>query len=178
MFGLEMKQNASSKPWCTRSSSLSTQLSSIFHVSSSSFFLINSFSKIIYLSSQVDENTVETEVPPNQRPIAEVFPMNPESQDGVPDHTMMDFLYDANLLHNITVRYMRDDIYSYIAYILIAVNPYKRLPIYEDGIMWQYRKVCECVLFRILDIFLNWKFLDSPFSYRVQWGRFPRMCSR
>ena len=54
---------------------------------------------------------------------------------------MMDFLHDPNLLHNIQHRYGKDDIYSYIAYILIAVNPYKNLSIYTEEEMWKYRKV-------------------------------------
>ena len=55
---------------------------------------------------------------------------------------MMDHLYDPNLLHNLSVRYGKDEIYTYIAYILIAINPYKQLPVYSEDLMWAYRKVC------------------------------------
>ena len=35
---------------------------------------------------------------------------------------------EATLLHNLRLRYAKDLIYTYVANILIAVNPYKSLP--------------------------------------------------
>lgn len=35
---------------------------------------------------------------------------------------------EATLLHNLRLRYSKDLIYTYVANILIAVNPYKSLP--------------------------------------------------
>ena len=54
---------------------------------------------------------------------------------------MMDFLFDPNLLHNLHVRYNNDEIYTYIAHILIAINPYKRLANYSEDFMRKYRQV-------------------------------------
>lgn len=50
------------------------------------------------------------------------------------------YLYDPNLLHNLRVRYERDEIYTYTAYILIAINPYKQLPIYGPEIIEKYHQ--------------------------------------
>ena len=67
---------------------------------------------------------------------AQVSLSNAESQDGVPDNTLLRELNEASLLHNVKSRYCgRDDggIYSYTGHILIAVNPFRRLNIYEDS---------------------------------------------
>eukprot|EP01119_Soliformovum_irregulare_P017875 TRINITY_DN5376_c0_g1_i2.p1 TRINITY_DN5376_c0_g1~~TRINITY_DN5376_c0_g1_i2.p1 ORF type:complete len:1547 (+),score=636.99 TRINITY_DN5376_c0_g1_i2:113-4753(+) len=71
-------------------------------------------------------------------PASDVWPVNPPSMDGVEDNTSMMFLYDPNLLHNLRFRYEKDLIYTYTAYILIAINPYKRLPLYGDEIIKNY----------------------------------------
>ena len=49
------------------------------------------------------------------------------------------FLNDASLLHNLRCRYEMDKIYTYTGYILIAINPYKNLPIYDDARMFEYK---------------------------------------
>lgn len=48
------------------------------------------------------------------------------------------YLHDAALLHNIRERYNRDHIYTYTAFILIAVNPYQNLPIYTEENIKKY----------------------------------------
>jgi myosin-6 len=35
------------------------------------------------------------------------------------------YLNEATLLHNVNLRYAKDKIYTYVANILVAVNPYK-----------------------------------------------------
>lgn len=40
------------------------------------------------------------------------------------------YLHDAALLCNISERYNADQIYTFTAYILIAMNPYQNLPLY------------------------------------------------
>eukprot|EP00736_Rhodelphis_marinus_P011117 Rmarinus@m.122 len=69
----------------------------------------------------------------------DVFVANPAEQDGVPDNTQLMNLHPPGILHNLKTRYNRDDIYTYTAHILIALNPYKRLPIYTDDLMFEYR---------------------------------------
>ncbi|MEE6476459.1 hypothetical protein FKM82_011082 [Ascaphus truei] len=50
------------------------------------------------------------------------------------------YLNEATLLHNIKVRYSKDKIYTYVANILIAVNPYFDLPkLYSSECIKQYR---------------------------------------
>ena len=65
--------------------------------------------------------------------------MNPDSQDGVQDNTELMFLNEPSLMHNLASRYARDEIYTYTAYILIAINPYKNLPIYDQELMFSYK---------------------------------------
>ena len=68
-----------------------------------------------------------------------VYPVNPATMDGVRDNTELMYLQEPSLLHNVRKRYGNDEIYTFTAYILIAVNPYKKLPIYSDEMI---KKVC------------------------------------
>lgn len=70
-------------------------------------------------------------------PISDIQLANPKDLDGVPDNTQLMYLHDAALLHNVRVRYNRDQIYTYTAHLLIAINPYKPLPLYSDTIAKQ-----------------------------------------
>jgi myosin heavy subunit len=72
-------------------------------------------------------------------PRAEVFEVNGRDQDGVADCTELMNLSEATMLHNLRARYNQDQIYTYTGTILIAVNPYKRLPIYGSAAMEQYK---------------------------------------
>src|SRR3989338_7091550 len=51
---------------------------------------------------------------------------------------MLMYLHDPNMLHNLRYRYDRDNIYTYTANILIAINPYKTLSNYGPETMAQY----------------------------------------
>eukprot|EP00442_Polarella_glacialis_P058713 CAMPEP_0115125062 /NCGR_PEP_ID=MMETSP0227-20121206/48773_1 /TAXON_ID=89957 /ORGANISM="Polarella glacialis, Strain CCMP 1383" /LENGTH=1400 /DNA_ID=CAMNT_0002528271 /DNA_START=21 /DNA_END=4223 /DNA_ORIENTATION=- len=56
------------------------------------------------------------------------------------DNTDMVHLDDANILDNIQRRYQKDLIYTYTANVLLAVNPYKKLPnLYSEEVMASYR---------------------------------------
>ena len=63
--------------------------------------------------------------------------MNAAVQDGLPDNTYLRELNEATLLHNVRTRYddPKDDggCYSVTGHILIAVNPFRKLSIYEDS---------------------------------------------
>ena len=54
---------------------------------------------------------------------------------GIQDMISMDVLHVGALQENIFVRYCRDEIYTYVGPILLSVNPYKWLPIYDPHIM-------------------------------------------
>jgi len=57
--------------------------------------------------------------------------------EGAPDMVKFAKLSEATLLHNLRVRYARDDIYTRAGSILISVNPFKRLSIYTPERMAQ-----------------------------------------
>jgi myosin heavy subunit len=68
---------------------------------------------------------------------ADVHKVNAAAQDGLPDNTYLRELNEATLLHNVRTRYndQKDDggCYSVTGHILIAVNPFRKLNIYEES---------------------------------------------
>ncbi|XP_034622069.1 unconventional myosin-VI isoform X6 [Trachemys scripta elegans] len=60
--------------------------------------------------------------------INQVFPAEEDSKKDMEDNCSLMYLNEATLLHNIKVRYCKDRIYTYVANILIAVNPYFDIP--------------------------------------------------
>eukprot|EP00002_Diphylleia_rotans_P018353 TRINITY_DN3556_c0_g3_i2.p1 TRINITY_DN3556_c0_g3~~TRINITY_DN3556_c0_g3_i2.p1 ORF type:complete len:1043 (-),score=218.53 TRINITY_DN3556_c0_g3_i2:82-3210(-) len=70
---------------------------------------------------------------------SQIFAVNPPELDGVPDNTQLTHLNEAAVLHNLRVRYRNGDIYTYTGYILIAINPYKSVPLYSDELVQKYR---------------------------------------
>lgn len=48
-------------------------------------------------------------------------------------------LHEGSLLHNIHLRYLKDDVYTYTGNILVAVNPYKTLPTYSGEYIKKYQ---------------------------------------
>ncbi|XP_040284606.1 unconventional myosin-VI isoform X4 [Bufo bufo] len=60
--------------------------------------------------------------------INQVFPAEEDISKHVEDNCSLMYLNEATLLHNIKVRYNKDKIYTYVANILIAVNPYFDVP--------------------------------------------------
>jgi len=65
--------------------------------------------------------------------------MNPPSFDGVEDCAHLPELHNSTVLHNLRKRYMCDLIYTYSGLFLVAVNPYKMVPIYSANIADLYR---------------------------------------
>lgn len=56
--------------------------------------------------------------------------------------TTLAYLNEPSVLNNLKARYVVDDIYTYTGSILIAVNPFARLPhLYGTHMMEQYRGV-------------------------------------
>lgn len=53
-----------------------------------------------------------------------VYPSEEDETKNVEDNCALMYLNEATLLHNIKLRYRKDLIYTYVANILIAVNPY------------------------------------------------------
>ena len=66
---------------------------------------------------------------------ADVHKVNAEKQDGLPDNTYLRELNEATLLHNVRHRYSSKDdggCYSVTGHILIAVNPFRKLTVYDE----------------------------------------------
>ena len=58
--------------------------------------------------------------------------------DGVDDMTHISDIDVTGINENLRVRYKRDEIYTYTGTILVAVNPYKFLPVYEQADIDRY----------------------------------------
>ncbi|NXK90526.1 MYO6 protein, partial [Formicarius rufipectus] len=75
-----------------------------------------------------------------QAAINQVFPAEEDSKKDVEDNCSLMYLNEATLLHNIKVRYSKDRIYTYVANILIAVNPYFDIPkLYSSDTIKKYQ---------------------------------------
>ncbi|KAL8139816.1 hypothetical protein V2J09_005837 [Rumex salicifolius] len=73
--------------------------------------------------------------------VAKVFPKDTEdSPGGVDDMTRLSYLHEPGVLQNLATRYELNEIYTYTGNILIAVNPFQRLPhLYDTHMMEQYK---------------------------------------
>ncbi|XP_067832539.1 unconventional myosin-Ib-like [Heptranchias perlo] len=58
---------------------------------------------------------------------------------GVGDMVLLDPLTDESLLSNLKKRYNKNEIYTYIGSVVISINPYKMLPIYNQEKISEYR---------------------------------------
>uniref|UniRef100_A0A0E0GS17 Myosin motor domain-containing protein n=1 Tax=Oryza nivara TaxID=4536 RepID=A0A0E0GS17_ORYNI len=59
---------------------------------------------------------------------------------GVDDMTRLSYLHEPGVLQNLATRYELNEIYTYTGSILIAVNPFQRLPhLYDTHMMEQYK---------------------------------------
>lgn len=72
---------------------------------------------------------------------------------GIPDILKLHDFSEMSLIHNLRIRYTRDEIYTFVGPILISVNPYKWLQnLYSDETMAAYhsRQVRIIIYFIIL----------------------------
>ncbi|XP_058724156.1 myosin-7-like [Vicia villosa] len=72
---------------------------------------------------------------------ANIYPKDPEfPPNGVEDMTRLAYLHEPGVLQNLQIRYTLNDIYTYTGNILIAVNPFQRLPhLYATSTMAKYK---------------------------------------
>lgn len=63
---------------------------------------------------------------------------NPPVLDGIDDLAQLSYLHEPAVLHNIKLRYAQESIYTYSGIVLIAMNPFQRVPIYGSDIMREY----------------------------------------
>ncbi|XP_009400528.2 myosin-17-like isoform X2 [Musa acuminata AAA Group] len=73
--------------------------------------------------------------------LSKVFPKDTEAPPaGVDDMTKLSYLHEPGVLQNLATRYELNEIYTYTGNILIAVNPFQRLPhLYDTHMMEQYK---------------------------------------
>ncbi|XP_024385122.1 myosin-9 isoform X2 [Physcomitrium patens] len=73
--------------------------------------------------------------------LSNVHAKDPDAQPGgVDDMTKLAYLHEPGVLYNLASRYELDEIYTYTGNILIAINPFAKLPhLYNSHMMEQYR---------------------------------------
>ncbi|KAL6637848.1 hypothetical protein ACP70R_025420 [Stipagrostis hirtigluma subsp. patula] len=73
--------------------------------------------------------------------LGSIYPKDTEAPPaGVDDMTKLAYLHEPGVLHNLSCRYGLNEIYTYTGNILIAVNPFQRLPhLYDAHMMQQYK---------------------------------------
>jgi len=74
-----------------------------------------------------------------EAPYDAVYPAEDEEAKTVDDNCALMYLNEATLLHNLRRRYLKDDIYTYTANILLALNPYHTLNMYTDKHVKEYQ---------------------------------------
>jgi len=66
--------------------------------------------------------------------------VNPSPKyDAIEDMATFAYLNEPSVLSNLWQRYQKDDIYTYSGLFLVAVNPFKQLPIYAPEYVEKYR---------------------------------------
>ncbi|KAJ4835408.1 hypothetical protein Tsubulata_031610 [Turnera subulata] len=73
--------------------------------------------------------------------VSSIYPKDTEAPPaGVDDMTKLAYLHEPGVLHNLACRFALNEIYTYTGNILIAVNPFRRLPhLYDVHMMEQYK---------------------------------------
>lgn len=83
------------------------------------------------------EDGTELDYPAGPGPLPPL--RNPDVLVGENDLTALSYLHEPAVLHNLRVRFAEARlIYTYSGIILVAMNPYKQLPIYGDAIIHAY----------------------------------------
>eukprot|EP00117_Sycon_ciliatum_P041054 scpid20544/ scgid30089/ Unconventional myosin-VI; Unconventional myosin-6 len=69
-----------------------------------------------------------------------IFPCEDDISKDYDDNCALMYLNEGNLLNNLKVRFAKDVFYTYVANILIAINPCKSVPhVYNNDVMKSYR---------------------------------------
>ncbi|KAJ6753689.1 MYOSIN-2 ISOFORM X1 [Salix purpurea] len=70
----------------------------------------------------------------------DLLPANPDVLEGVDDLIQLSYLNEPSVLHNVKNRYAQGRIYSKAGPVLIAVNPFKDIPIYGNETLTSYKQ--------------------------------------
>ncbi|KAL4591089.1 hypothetical protein LXL04_004038 [Taraxacum kok-saghyz] len=100
-----------------------------------------------WIDGQVTKITgkeVEIETPDLKRVVAKLSKVYPKDTEapagGVDDMTKLSYLHEPGVLQNLRSRYELNEIYTYTGNILIAINPFQKLPhLYDNHMMDEYK---------------------------------------
>ncbi|KAJ1700715.1 hypothetical protein LUZ63_000494 [Rhynchospora breviuscula] len=88
-----------------------------------------------------------------------LLPANPSILDGVDNLIQLSYLNEPSVLHNLRVRFSRNFVYTKAGPVLIALNPFKEVPLYGKDFISAYRE----------------KQMDSPHVYAIADAAFTGM---
>ncbi|RZC75040.1 hypothetical protein C5167_050519 [Papaver somniferum] len=80
-----------------------------------------------------------------------LLPANPDILDGVDNLMQLSYLHEPSVLYNLQYRYNQDMIYTKAGPVLVAINPFKKVPLYGNDYIEAYRR----------------KSTDSPHVYAI-----------
>ncbi|KAK2402813.1 Myosin family protein with Dil domain-containing protein [Trifolium repens] len=94
--------------------------------------------------SKINGKDAEIETTHGKKVVAKLSKIYPKDMEalpgGVDDMTKLSYLHEPGVLQNLKARYELNKIYTYTGNILIAINPFQRLPhIYGAHMMQQYK---------------------------------------
>ncbi|KAG2241874.1 hypothetical protein Bca52824_096281 [Brassica carinata] len=93
------------------------------------------------LSTSGEESVVSLPEGKVMKVISETLvPANPDILDGVDDLMQLSYLNEPSVLYNLNYRYNQDMIYTKAGPVLVAVNPFKEVPLYGNRYIEAYRK--------------------------------------
>ncbi|CAK9314840.1 unnamed protein product [Citrullus colocynthis] len=103
--------------------------------------------EVAWLDGQVSKITgqeAEIEASNGKKVVAKLSKIYPKDMEapagGVDDMTKLSYLHEPGVLQNLKIRYELNEIYTYTGNILIAINPFQRLPhLYDSHMMQQYK---------------------------------------
>ncbi|KAF2588092.1 hypothetical protein F2Q70_00038768 [Brassica cretica] len=95
-------------------------------------------SDVAWIDGEVEKLTGEEVITAK---LSKIYPKDVEAPaGGVDDMTKLSYLHEPGVLQNLKIRYELNEIYTYTGNILIAINPFQRLPhIYDAHMMQQYK---------------------------------------
>ncbi|KAJ9545952.1 hypothetical protein OSB04_025659 [Centaurea solstitialis] len=96
------------------------------------------------LVTKITGQEVEVETPDLKKVVAKLSKVYPKDTEapagGVDDMTKLSYLHEPGVLQNLRSRYELNEIYTYTGNILIAINPFQKLPhLYNRHMMDEYK---------------------------------------